>query len=56
VAVLSAALRAEVKPNPLFSDGAVLQRGQEIPVWFKARDGEKITVEIQDQKATATVC
>jgi len=55
VAMLSVALRAEVKPNPLFSDGAVLQRGQKIPVWGTAREGEKITVEIQNQKATATV-
>jgi len=53
VAVLSATLHAEVKPNPLFSDGAVLQRGQKIPIWGTAREGEKITVEIQNQKATA---
>jgi len=47
-------LQAEVKPNPLFSDGAVLQRGQKIPVWGTARDGEKITVDFQGQKASTT--
>ncbi len=54
VALLTSTSQAEVKPNPLFSDGAVLQRGQKIPVWGTARDGEKVTVEIQGQKATTT--
>lgn len=53
-ALLTATLHAEVKPNPLFSDGAVLQRGQKIPVWGTARDGEKVTVEFQGQKASTT--
>lgn len=53
-AVLIGTLHAEVKPNPLFSDGAVLQRGQKIPVWGTARDGEKVTVEFQGQKAITT--
>jgi sialate O-acetylesterase len=53
-ALLIGTLHAEVKPNALFSDGAVLQRGQKIPVWGSARDGEKITVEIQGQKANTT--
>ena len=52
--LLGGTLHAEVKPNPLFSDGAVLQRDQKIPVWGTARDGEKITVEIQGQKASTT--
>ncbi len=52
--LLSDTLSAEVKPNTLFSDGAVLQRGQKIPVWGTARDGEKITVELQGQKASTT--
>ena len=52
--LLTATLRAEVKPNPLFSDGAVLQRGQMIPVWGTARDGEKVTVEFQGQKVSTT--
>ena len=45
---------ADVKPNPMFSDNAVLQQGAEVPVWGTARDGETVTVEFQDQKATAT--
>jgi sialate O-acetylesterase len=55
LAILSAtALRAEVKPNPLFTDGAVLQRGQVVPVWGTARDGETITVEFAGQTVTTT--
>jgi sialate O-acetylesterase len=51
IAAISAGpLHAEVKPNPLFADGAVLQRGQPVPVWGSARDGEKVSVEIGEQK------
>ena len=49
-----AAARAEVKPNSLFSDGAVLQRGIAVPVWGTASDGEKVTVKFQQQTVTAT--
>ena len=45
-------LVAEVRPNSLFTDGAVLQRDQSIPIWGTARDGESITVELNDQKVT----
>jgi sialate O-acetylesterase len=38
----------------LFTDGAVLQRGQAVPVWGTARDGEKVTVELGQQKLTTT--
>lgn len=48
------AVQADVKPNPLFSDGAVLQRGQEVPVWGTADDGEKVTVEFGKQKLNTT--
>jgi len=51
---ISGPLKADVKPNPLFTDGAVLQRGQPVPVWGTARDGEKVTVEIDSQKVTTT--
>ena len=51
---LAAPLRAEVTPNSLFSAGAVLQRGCEIPVWGSARDGEKVTVEMSGQKLETT--
>jgi sialate O-acetylesterase len=53
-AVVSGTLHADVKPNPLFTDGAVLQRGQAVPVWGAARDGEKVTVEFAGQKAGTT--
>ena len=53
-ALVSGALHAEVKPNPLFTDGAVLQRGQPIPVWGTARDGEKVTVELNSEKVSTT--
>jgi len=55
LAVLSSsALHAAVKPNPLFTDGAVLQRGQPVPVWGTANDGEKVTVALGRQKLTTT--
>jgi sialate O-acetylesterase len=54
MAAVSGPLFADVKPNPLFTDGAVLQRGQPVPVWGTARDGEKVTVEFAGQKATTT--
>jgi sialate O-acetylesterase len=53
-AVVCGSLNADVKPNPLFTDGAVLQRGQTVPVWGTARDGEKVTVEFAGQKVGTT--
>ncbi len=54
-AALSSGLaQAEVKPNPLFSDGAVLQRGQAVPVWGTAAEGEKVSVEFGGQKLDTT--
>lgn len=50
----SGILRADIRPNPLFTDGAVLQRDQAIPVWGTARDGEKVTVELGGQKVSTT--
>ena len=47
-------LSAEVKPNSLFADNAVLQRGMEVPVWGTARTGEQVTVEFAGQKVTTT--
>ncbi|MCC2672570.1 MAG: Sialic acid-specific 9-O-acetylesterase [Armatimonadetes bacterium] len=44
---------AEVKLNPLFSSGMVLQRNTEVPVWGTAAKGEQVTVQIQDQTVTA---
>lgn len=45
---------AAVKPNPLFSDGMVLQRGMPVPVWGTANDGERVTVTFQGQRVSAT--
>ena len=45
---------AEVVPNRLFTDHAVLQQGIEIPVWGKAEPGEKITVKFSGEKASTT--
>jgi sialate O-acetylesterase len=44
--------RGEVKPNNLFSDNAVLQRGVPVPVWGSADKGESVTVKIQDQSVS----
>jgi len=43
---------AEVKPNPLFTDGAVLEQGIDVPVWGTAKDGEKVTVTFDGQNAS----
>jgi sialate O-acetylesterase len=48
------ASRAEVKPNSLFSDHAVLQQGCAVPVWGTAKDGERITVAFGGQKVSTT--
>lgn len=50
-----AALPAEatVKPNGLFSDNAVLQQGRPIPVFGSADEGEKVTVRLGNETATA---
>lgn len=43
------ALRAEVTPNPLFSDNAVLQQGQSVHIWGTAAEGERVTVSFAGQ-------
>lgn len=48
----SGILHANIRLNPLFTEGAVLQRDQAIPVWGTARDGEKVTVELGGQKVS----
>lgn len=53
-AAVLAPLYGEVKVNPLFTDGAVLQRGQPLPVWGTARDGEKVAVAFAGQTASTT--
>ncbi|MCD0490334.1 sialate O-acetylesterase [Pedobacter sp. MC2016-14] len=50
-ALQSYSVKAEVVPNSLFSEHAVLQRNMPVPVWGTARNGEKVTVEFAGQKA-----
>jgi sialate O-acetylesterase len=38
--------RADVKPHALFTDGLVLQRGVNVPVWGTADPGEQVRVSI----------
>jgi sialate O-acetylesterase len=46
--------RGEVRPNTLFSDNAVFQRGTPIPVWGTAGEGEKVTVSFDGQERSTT--
>lgn len=50
----SAPARAEVKPNGLFTSNMVVQRDREVPVWGSARDGERVTVELNGRSASTT--
>ena len=43
---LTAAGRAEVRMPGVFSDHAVLQRGERTPIWGTAAPGEKVSVKI----------
>jgi sialate O-acetylesterase len=51
---LATATRAELTLHPLFSDGAILQRGQPVPVWGDATPGAKVDVAFAGQVASAT--
>lgn len=44
---------ADVHLSPLFCDGAVLQRGMDVPVWGTADAGEAVTVSINGKQAKA---
>jgi sialate O-acetylesterase len=50
---LAAPSQAQVRLHPLFVDGAVLQRGARLPVWGTAAAGERVTVAVAGQRATA---
>lgn len=52
-AISSFCAQATVKPNSLFTDNMVLQRGVAVPVWGTAKDGESVTVTFLGQKQTA---
>lgn len=51
---LPSAAQAQPLLHPLFSDHAVLQRGQPIPVWGTASPGERVTVTLGTARRTAT--
>src|ERR1051326_4455316 len=44
--------QADVKPHALFSENAMLQQKIKVPVWGAAKEGEKVTVEFQEQKVS----
>ena len=44
--------QADVTPNPLFADDAVLQQGMKVPVWGRADPGEHVTVEFSGQRVS----
>ena len=46
----SASLRADVRLPALFTDHMVLQQSAPVPVWGWADDGERVTVEMGNQK------
>jgi len=46
--------RADVSLPAIFSDHAVLQKSDKVPVWGKAAPGEAVTVTIGNEKAAAT--
>jgi hypothetical protein len=52
--VFAGLVRADVALSPLFSDHAVLQRGDKVPVWGTAEPGEQITVTAEGASAQAT--
>jgi sialate O-acetylesterase len=53
-ALVVAPARADVKPNPLCSDGMVLQQKSQVSVWGTAEKGEKVTITFRDKEAGAT--
>ena len=50
--LLPGCLLAEVRLNPLFCDGMVLQRERPVPVWGEAAPGEKVSVAFAGQTLT----
>ncbi|EJL30338.1 Protein of unknown function (DUF303) [Caulobacter sp. AP07] len=54
LASLAGAAQAAPLLAPVFTDHAVLQRGQPIRVWGAARPGEAVTLTLGDAEATAT--
>jgi sialate O-acetylesterase len=54
IVVTASFARADVVPNPLFADNAVLQQGLDVPVWGTADAGERVTVEFAGQRVTTS--
>ena len=54
IAFTAGCAKAEVRPNGLFSENCVLQRGVQVPVWGTAENGEKVTVQFQNQTVSTT--
>jgi sialate O-acetylesterase len=44
--------RADVSLHGIFTDHAVLQAGRPVPIWGRAADGEKVTVEFAGQSVS----
>ena len=54
IVLTSSAIRADVTPASLFTDHAVLQEGQTVPIWGTAAPGEQVRVSIQNQSQSTT--
>jgi sialate O-acetylesterase len=54
LAFLQARAIADVKPHALISDNMVLQQGSRTAIFGTVDEGEEVTVQLQDHKATAT--
>ena len=52
--ILSASAKIELATP--FSDGMVLQRGMEVPVWGKAEPGRKVTVKFAGNSVSTIAC
>ena len=51
---LASRVSADVRPNPLFSTGAVLQKDAAVPLWGTATADETVTVEFDGQSVSTT--
>ncbi len=52
--VLTCLSQAELQLHPLFTDHAILQQGQAVPVWGSADAGEKVRIRFGGQTKTST--
>ncbi len=51
---ISTRMNAEITLPSLFSDHAVLQRSDAVPIWGRGQPGEKVTVTLADEVAITT--